>query len=143
MRFLVRIHGACPNNAICVFPVRVFFFLKGFTVIFPQEKKFFRFFFLKGFTYFFHVRQNILRDFFTTEFIHVLGIKNIYIFSSNISCDKKFTTRNIIEKKMFFVSKFILSPKSDRSCSKSIAFSVSPFRRKGGVTDGKQFFSKP
>ena len=36
--------GAYPNNVICVFPVRVFF-LKGFTVTFPQKKSFFVFFF--------------------------------------------------------------------------------------------------
>ena len=40
----LRNPGACPNNAICVFPVRVFF-LKEFTVAFLQKKSFFVFFF--------------------------------------------------------------------------------------------------
>ena len=49
------------------------------------------------------------------------GEKNIF-FSSNISCDEKFTIRIITEKKMFFFLQIFFSPqKVTKSCSKTIA----------------------
>ena len=78
--------------------------------------------------------------FFSSKNLHIFPHKKKFSFSSLKSYGLSLFTvvllhqEILLKKKMFFLSKFFLSPKSDRSCSKSIGFFFSPFGR-GGVTD--------
>jgi hypothetical protein len=69
----LRNPGAWPNNSICVFPVRFFFFSQRIYCCFSTEKKVFsffvfqlRFFVFKGFAYFFHGKK--VFSFFSFQF---------------------------------------------------------------------------
>ena len=111
MRFLVRIHGACPNNAICVFSVPFSFFSKDLLLFFHRRKAFsfffnYVFFFSKDLLYSLACKTNyILRDFFTTEF------KYIYFFPAIFRVIKNSQHEILLKKKMFFFIQIVFVPK--------------------------------